>query len=1095
MVAEAAMDCERLEMTGNPAPGSDKDGAILAALPGVDGVEVRVDTSAILAGGAITLKLYFTGRRVALSESLPVIERFGLKIADYRSVAYRRSDDSPAWVHHFILAAESPDVTQSVHVQLEEALRSVWCGESESDEFCSITTKAGLSWRAVVVFRAYSRYLRQIGFPPAGDAMAAALGRNIEVTVGLMELFELLFDPGFEGARDENVARHKSKLLDALATVDLVEDDRILRKYLMVIEATLRTNYFQPALDGTPKSYLSFKLDSRAIDELPLPRPLVEVFVYSPRMEGIHLRGGKVARGGIRWSDRHADFRTEIHGLLKAQMVKNVVIVPEGSKGGFVVKRPPVDNNGGEAARREAIACYQTLIRGMLDLTDNIVDDAIVPPLRVVRRDGDDPYLVVAADKGTASFSDVANAISAQYSFWLGDAFASGGSAGYDHKKMGITARGAWESVRRHFRELGRDIQNEEFTVVGVGDMSGDVFGNGMLLSPKIRLLGAFDHRHIFLDPEADAERGYQERQRLFGLPRSSWADYAVGVLGKGGGIFERSAKTITISEEARRLLDLPGVQTTPNAVISALLKSATDLLWLGGIGTYVKASTESHGQVGDHACDGIRVDADQLRCRVVGEGANLGFTQRARIQYALGGGRINTDAIDNAGGVNCSDHEVNIKILLARAMKAGKLALAERDALLESMTDEVAGLVLRDNYLQSQALSVALANAPEMLDTHQRLMQSLERSVHLDRKVACLPDDEELKTRRSAGLGLTRPELAVLLAYTKIAIYVEVIRSRLPDDQLFSQDLLAYFPKPLQARYAAEIDSHPLRREIVATVVVNGMVNRVGSGFVNDLQEKTGCTDDEAMRAYAVVRDIFGLEKYWAAVEGLDGKVPGATQVALLLEARRLVEVATLWVLRNVAGPIDVSSAARRFGPRVEKLIEQIPSLVGNERRVDYEARLAADMLQGIPLDLARYYAAMRDLECALDIALLAEYFDMPIDKVGRLYFSIYETLGLPLLKNAAAAIPCRNAMEDLAVTGLVDQIGDSFSRLVGRITAEPGLQAGDGGAVLDSFLASKSYQTGRLQTLIAELRRGESPSLAMLVVANHTVASIAGN
>lgn len=925
--------------------------------------------------------------------------------------------------------------------------------------------------------------------------MAAALWRNIGVTVGLMQLFVCLFDPGFEGDRNEAVEQYKAKVLDALGTVDLVEDDRILRKFLMLIEATLRTNYFQPAPDGTQKTYLSFKLDSSSIDELPLPHPLVEVFVYSPRMEGIHLRGGKVARGGIRWSDRHADFRTEIHGLLKAQMVKNVVIVPEGSKGGFVVKRPPADTQGGEVVRREAIACYQTLIRGMLDLTDNIVDDKIMPPPHVVRRDGDDAYLVVAADKGTASFSDVANVISTQYGFWLGDAFASGGSAGYDHKKMGITARGAWESVRRHFRELGHDIQTEAFTVVGVGDMSGDVFGNGMLLSSKIRLLGAFDHRHIFLDPEADVERAFQERQRLFGLPRSSWADYAADALGKGGGVFERSAKMITISEEARRLLDLPGVQTTPNAVITALLKSATDLLWLGGIGTYVKASTESHGQVGDHACDGIRVDADQLRCRVVGEGANLGFTQRARIQYALGGGRINTDAIDNAGGVNCSDHEVNIKILLARAMKTGKLSLGKRDELLESMTDEVAALVLRDNYLQCQALSVALANAPEMLDTHQRLMQSLERSVHLDRKIACLPDDEELKSRRSAGLGLTRPELAVLLAYTKLAIYVEVIHSRLPDDSLFSQDLVEYFPIPLQAEYATEIASHPLRREIVATVVVNGMVNRVGSGFVNDLQEKTGCTDEEAMRAYAVVRDIFGLEKYWAAVEGLDGKVPGTTQVALLLEARRLVESATLWVLRNIAGPIDVSAAARRFGPRVEKLAAQIPELLGNQRRADFECRFAADMLRGIPLALARYYASMRDLECALDIALLAEYFEMSIDTVGRLYFSIYESLGLPLLKNAAATIPCRNAMEDLAVTGLVDQLGDSFSRLIGSITAEPGLQLNDGSAALDSFLASKSYQTGRLQTLIAELRRGESPSLAMLVVANHTLASIAGN
>ncbi|MCL2656294.1 MAG: NAD-glutamate dehydrogenase [Betaproteobacteria bacterium] len=1040
----------------------------------------------------MSLKLYFSGTRVALSESLPVIERFGLKVADYRSIPCSGAGGAQAWVDHFILAEESLDWIKSDHIQLEEALRSVWRGEAESDDFCRITTQTGLSWQAVVVFRAYSRYLRQIGFPIGGGEIAAALGRNGAATLALMRLFETLFDPDFEGERAAVAAQRKDAVLQALGSVERVEDDRILRQYLMLIEATLRTNYFQRSPDGQAKPYLSFKLDSRALEGLPLPRPLVEIFVYSPRTEGIHLRGGKVARGGIRWSDRHADFRTEIHGLLKAQMVKNVVIVPEGSKGGFVVKQPPA--GGGEALRQEAVACYQTLIRGMLDLTDNIAADAVVPPRRVVRRDGDDPYLVVAADKGTATFSDVANRISAEYGFWLGDAFASGGSVGYDHKKIGITARGAWESVRRHFREMGQDIQTEEFTVVGVGDMSGDVFGNGMLLSPKIRLIGAFDHRHIFLDPNADAARAYRERQRLFKLPRSSWADYAASELGAGGGVFERSARSITLSEAAREMLDLPSVETTPNAVISALLKAAADLLWLGGIGTYVKASTESHEQVGDRSCDAVRVDAAQLRCRVVGEGANLGFTQRARIEYALGGGRINTDAIDNAGGVNCSDHEVNIKILFERAIKAGKLDRQERDALLASMTDEVAGLVLRDNYLQSQALSMALANAPAMIDTHQRLMQYLARSGHLDRKVAALPDDEELKSRRSAGLGLTRPELAVLLAYTKVAIYAEVIRSRLPDDPLFARDLVEYFPTPLQGRFAAEIDGHPLRREIVATMVVNGMVNRVGSGFVNDLQEKTGRSDDEVMRAYAVVRDVFGLEKFWAAVEGLDGKVAGATQVALLLGARKLVEASTLWVLRNVVGPIDVSAAARRLGARVPELIERLPELLGADRRADYAARLNVDLALGVPADLARFHAAMRDLECALDVTLLAEHFDMPVEKIGRLYFSVDEALGLPLLKTSAAAIPCRDALESVAVTGLVDQLGDSFVHLVGRITAEPGFQTGDGGAAFDDVLAAQSYQKKRLETLTGDLRRGEAPSLALLVVANQSLAAIAG-
>jgi glutamate dehydrogenase len=1079
-----------MKKTRTPA-ASLADIALLETLAPEGGADVRINQCDAAADWRKTVKLYFSGMRLALSDSLPILEKFGLKVADYRAVTHIRMDGVEACLYTFILAGDDPDA-QIPHVPaLEEAMRGIWRGDAESDDFCRLIARTGLSWQAVAVLRAYGRYLRQIGFPPAGDELAAALAKNGAVAIALTRLFAFLFDPDLAEDRVTAVARQREKTQALLDAVEQVEDDRILRKYLMLIEATLRVNYYCHEHGTLP--YLAFKFDSRAVEGLSPPRPWVEIFVSSPRMEGIHLRGGSVARGGIRWSDRQADFRAEIHDLLKAQRVKNVVIVPEGAKGGFVVKRPPADADG---LRGEAIACYQTFIRGLLDLTDNIVGDTVVAPRRVVCRDDHDPYLVVAADKGTAAFSDTANRIAAEYGFWLGDAFAAGGSAGYDHKQMGITARGAWESVRRHFCEMGRDIQNEAFSVVGVGDMSGDVFGNGMLLSSRIRLLGAFDHRHIFLDPNADAARSHKERQRLFRMPESSWADYNAGAIGEGGGVFSRSARRIVISEAARALLGLPDARTTPNAVISALLRADVDLLWLGGIGTYIKAANERHEEIGDHACDAVRVDACQLRCKVVGEGANLGFTQRARIEYALCGGRVNTDAIDNAGGVNCSDHEVNIKILLAQAMKAGRLDPAERDALLASMTEEVAALVLRDNYLQNQALSVAQANAAQRIDTHQRLMQSLEHSGHLDRKVAALPDDEALKTRRAAGLGLTRPELAMLLAYTKIAIHSEIIHSELPDDPLFSQDLARYFPAPLRQRFAAEIAAHPLRREIVATVLVNGMVNRVGSGFVNDLQERTGSSDAEAMRAYAVVRDVFGLEHYWSAIENLDGKTTGETQVLLLLEARSLVETTTLWALRNTPVPIDVSAAVCRFGPPVARLIECLPECMDAARKQAHQSRLFAGQLRSIPCDLACRYAALRDLELAFDIVRLAERLNLPIEQAGRACFQIYEALRIPALQAAISAIPCRNALENMAVLGLRDQLSDTVARFMARLLTQSGYNPeATGDALLTGFLAGKSFQRHRLQAFTADLERGETPSLALLTVIGQTLSMIAGN
>ncbi|MDR1646995.1 MAG: NAD-glutamate dehydrogenase [Zoogloeaceae bacterium] len=1067
---------------------------MLDALP-AGGIDVRVLAAQGVPG---SVRLYVSGKRIPLSDSLPVMERFALKVADYHSAARPRPDGVEAWTHTFTLAEARPvagdeDAAARV-VRLEEALRRVWRGAAEADAFCALTTVLGLDWREVTVLRAYACYLRQTGFPPTGAEMAAALCRNRGVTLAFVRLFAVMFDPAPQTNRAAATTHQKETARAALEGVDNAGDDRILRKFLMLIEATLRTNHYQRQADGGSKPYLALKFDSRVLEELPLPRPLVEIFVCSPEMEGIHLRGGRIARGGIRWSDRHADFRTEIHGLLKAQMVKNVVIVPEGSKGGFVVKTPPHTGDAG-AQRREGIACYETLIRGLLDLTDNIAGKTLVAPREVVCRDGSDPYLVVAADKGTATFSDIANRVAAEYGFWLGDAFASGGSVGYDHKKMGITARGAWESVRGHFREMGRDLETETLTVAGVGDMSGDVFGNGMLLSPGIRLVAAFDHRHVFLDPDAGTKTAFRERQRLFRLPQSSWGDYAPEALGAGGGVFLRTRKEVTISESARQMLGLASVKTSPNAIVAALLKLPVDLLWLGGIGTYVKATAETHEQVGDHANDAVRADARELRCKVVGEGANLGFTQKARIEYALAGGRINTDAIDNAGGVNCSDHEVNIKILLDQAIRNGRLTQEERDRLLADMTDEVAALVLRDNTLQSEALAIALMSAPGMLDTHQRLMRSLEHEGHLDRKVAALPDDEELKARRAIGLGLTRPELAMLLAYTKIAIHMEIIRSRLPDDPLFSQDLARYFPACLRERFAAEIETHPLRREIVATMVTNGMVNRVGSGFVNDLQEKTGCTDAEAICAYAVARDVFELERHWAAIETLEGKTSHATRAALLLEARKLVEAATLWVLRNLPAPLDVSAVVRHFGARVARVAATLPEALGAAGRTEYEERLAAERAAGVPEDLARFYAARRELEAALAIALLAERAGFAEEVASRLWFFTREALEVPLFVAAIAVIPCRNETESQAVLGLSGQLGDAFVRLAESLVrklAKTGMET-DIAVTLDTLLAAKAFLRDRLRALATRLRHGEAPSLALLSVAAHTLAALA--
>src|SRR5215203_2005834 len=968
-------------------------------------------------------KLFKIGDQVSLSSILPLLEDMGVEVVDERPHEVKPEGSPPIWIYDFGLVHEAGGELQTSEVKeiFQDAFVRAWRGAVENDGFNRLVLRARLTWREISVLRAYCKYLRQTGSTFSQDYMEDALVNNEHIARLLVDLFEARLDPSRQN--DAESERLKEEIEEALEEVVSLDEDRILRSFLDLTLATLRTNYYQSTPDGEPKPHLSFKLDPERIPGLPLPRPRFEIFVYSPHTEGVHLRGGEVARGGIRWSDRREDFRTEILGLMKAQTVKNAVIVPVGAKGGFVVKRPPTEG-GREALQQEVVACYKTLIRGMLDITDNISGDEIVPPPDVTRYDDDDPYLVVAADKGTATFSDIANELSAEYGFWLGDAFASGGSVGYDHKEMGITARGAWESVSRHFRELGKNIQTEDFTVVGIGDMSGDVFGNGMLLSRHIKLVGAFNHMHIFLDPDPDPEKSFEERERLFRLPRSSWTDYDEDLISEGGGIFLRTAKSIPLSEQVREMLDVEAESMTPTELINAMLKAEVDLLWNGGIGTYVKASFESNSRVGDRANDVLRVDGNELGCRVVGEGGNLGFTQMGRIEYALRGGRIYMDAIDNSAGVDCSDHEVNIKILLDAIVEAGDMTEKQRNELLASMTDEVGDLVLRDNYQQTQAINQAFALAHPMIDVHARYLHFLEHEGRLDRNLEFLPGDEELGERRSDNRGLTAPEIAILLSYSKITIYQDLLDSDAPEDPYLSRELERYFPTPLRDRFREQIHEHRLHRQITATHVTNSLVNRCGPSFVFRLGEETGAGAPDIARAYMAAREIFSLRPLWDDVEGLDSVVEAGIQTNIMLDARKLVERATSWLLRYRRTHLDVGGTISHFSGGANELAESIPAILmdGDREAVVNAARRLIDA--GVPKDLAERATSLGPMFPALDITDVANANGEPLDTAAAVYFALGDRLRLHWLRRHIEALPRDNRWRTLARSALRDDI-----------------------------------------------------------------------
>jgi glutamate dehydrogenase len=1040
----------------------------------------------------LAFKLLRAGQPIVLSDVLPLLEKMGVKVTDERPYEVRPGEGPPVWIYDFGLQHEEGAEFQADDVRetFQDAFARVWRGEAESDGFNRLVLNARLTAREITVLRAIAKYLRQAGSTFSQNYMEDALAAHPLIARRLVDLFRLRLDPVRYEDTDAKARALEKEIEAAVDEVASLDEDRILRSFLRVVRAVLRTNYFQTDAKGHAKQYLSLKLDPELIPDLPEPRPLVEVFVYSPRVEAVHLRAGKVARGGIRWSDRREDFRTEVLGLMKAQTVKNAVIVPTGAKGGFVVKRPPPGGSR-EELQAEVVECYRTFMRGLLDITDTIVAGETVPPPDVVRHDGDDPYFVVAADKGTATFSDIANAISEEYGFWLGDAFASGGSAGYDHKAMGITARGAWESVERHFRELGQDIDGADFTAVGIGDMSGDVFGNGMLLSRRLKLLAAFDHRHVFIDPDPDPEASFAERERLFQLPGSSWADYEPGLISAGGGVFPRTAKSIALSTEARSALGVESETLTPNEVIRAVLRAPVDLLWNGGIGTYVKARDERHADVGDKANDAVRVDAEELRCRVVGEGGNLGFTQRARIAYALGGGRIFMDAIDNSAGVDCSDHEVNIKILLNAIVDEGDLTEKQRNALLAEMTDEVGELVLRDNYEQARAISTSAAQAASMLEVHERYIPALEQSGALNRELEALPSDETLAERKSAGGGLTPPEFAILLSYTKNGLADELLASDLPEDPHQADVLARYFPTLLRVRFAEQIQRHPLRREIVVTQAVNDLVNHSGTTFAFRLQDETGAGAADVVRAYTAACELFRLRELWAEIEALDGQVPARTQTATLLKARILLERSTRWLLRNRRRPLDVEEAVTRYAEATSTCAKRLAALLDPAGLAASQAYAAELVAAGVPEPLAQRVASVEALVPTLDVAEIAASSGVEVTSVAEVYFALGARLELHWLRDRIVALSRETRWDAMARAALRDDVYAEQAALTAEVvrTGSDGLGARER---IDAWASRNADAVERCLHVLGDIKAGGADDLARLSVAVREIRNL---
>ncbi len=1082
----------------------------IEAIAGDEGIDLALfeqrSEDGSFSRGESRLKIFRIGEPLSLSAVLPMLTSMGVEVIDERPYELEGLDRQ-TFVYEFGLR-HGRQLSAEERALFAEALRAVWDGYNEIDGFNQLVLAAGLTWRQATVLRAYAKYSKQGNSPFALDYIEGALRSNVDITRLLVELFEARFDPdsaaagseplrGDSDARDANVEAIRSRLHTLLDDVVSLDHDRILRSYLTLIGATLRTNFFQRDAEGAMHPYISFKLEPSAIPDLPEPRPRYEIFVYSPRVEGVHLRYGAVARGGLRWSDRRDDFRTEVLGLVKAQMVKNTVIVPVGAKGGFFCKQLP-DASDRDAWLAEGVACYKMFISGLLDITDNLVEGDTVAPKGVVRHDGDDAYLVVAADKGTASFSDIANGVAKDYGFWLGDAFASGGSVGYDHKGMGITARGAWVSVQRHFREMGVDCQSEDFTCVGVGDMSGDVFGNGMLRSEHTRLVAAFDHRDIFIDPNPDAAKSYAERLRLFKVPRSSWKDYDASLISEGGGVWPRSAKSIPISAAVRSALGLGDDVTamTPTDLMQAILLAPVDLLWNGGIGTYVKSSEETNADAGDKANDTIRVNGGDLRAKCVGEGGNLGCTQLGRVEYARSGiggqgGRINTDFIDNSAGVDTSDHEVNIKILLDKLVAAGAMEQEARKTLLLEMTDEVAALVLRDNYEQNLALANAAENAPSLLHVHEDWMRELERRGLLNRDLEGLPTTREVRRRLDRKQSLSVPELSVLLAWTKIVLADELIDSDLPDDPYLREDLLAYFPERMKPEFEEAIEDHPLRREIIVTQVVNDLVNGAGMTFWPRLAGETGATAADLTRANFVAREIFGSLPLRDEIAALDNRVPAERQTRMRIEMRTLVERSSRWLVSNRRPPLDSKATVDFFRSRVHDIMSALPHIISGRELDDYTAQVARLTEHGVPDDLASKVSVLSPSYCLLGVVETADRLGLEPVEVAQVHFELGERLGLPALVERIFALPRDDRWQTMARAAVRDDLYGVHHQLTARVLEST--DASDSATTrVAAWENSEKELVDRSAATLEEICHDENAELARLSVGLRVVRGL---
>ncbi|VAW06724.1 NAD-specific glutamate dehydrogenase, large form [hydrothermal vent metagenome] len=1023
---------------------------------------------------AIRLKIYTSRQTIALSDCLPMLENLGLRvIEEYAFSVY--TEESGENITHAIHDFYMEDQTQSsfdlsvMKERLENTLRVVWVERVDNDGFNKLVLRAGMNYRQALILRIYSKYLRQLSLSYSEIYMQDTLTQYWETARDLVSLFEVNFSPVLptDLDRDEEGARLEKNIRKQLEKVDSLDQDRMLRSYLNVITSSLRTNFYQPEDNGTNKPYVSIKIQSRNVREAPKPRPYAEIFVYSPRIEGVHLRSGPVARGGLRWSDRREDYRTEVLGLVKAQQVKNTVIVPVGAKGGFVPKKMPVGADR-EGIMAEGIACYKTFISGLLDITDNLKDNEVVYPANVIRRDDDDPYLVVAADKGTATFSDIANGLARDYGFWLDDAFASGGSNGYDHKKMGITAKGAWVSVQRHFREKDINVQTDSITIVGIGDMSGDVFGNGLLCSEAVKLVAAFDHRDIFIDPDPDPATSFRERQRLFDLPRSSWQDYNSKLISRGGGIFSRRAKSIPLSTEIKQLLGFEDDQdsATPNEVMKAILTSHADLLWFGGIGTYIKSSRESHSEVGDRANDAIRINGKELNCTVVAEGGNLACTQRGRIEYCLTGGLINTDAVDNSAGVDCSDNEVNIKILLNALVQDGKLTPKQRDLLLVEMTDEVSKIVLNDNYLQTQAISLARSSSIRELDSFVRFMADLEKSAQLDRELEFLPSDDELIERTEEELGLTRPEIAVLIAYSKMGLYDELMASDILDDPYLDKYLIRAFPAQLREKYASDICKHQLKSGIIAKEVCNEIVNR---GGIQAIKEETGAMAADIARASILASEVFGLAELYEKIENLDYVAPATIQILMLMDVEAFARRQTIWFLNNTDSSRSIQDVIDQFKPGVQKLFDH-PANGQDQYDDSLKGKVAMYCEQNVDEDLAVHIASLEMKMAACDIVLVAHDMKIDVTDVARAYFMLGDEIGFDWLRAEAELVESSDHWDRLAINSVVADLLDQQKNLTRSALTD--LENGDTIEAAKTWLKKVENSTARIQKLIHDFQ-----------------------